>query len=221
MGGDVRLLPLMLGLGFDEISASIPNVASLKQRISELRHDRCVEIVAKAIASHSADEVTALLDHLQASKASLPLLDAELVTINSDSASKQEVIHELVNLLYAAGRVNERDRLEDAVFAREEVYSTALGFGFAIPHCKNDVVVADSIAVVKLVQPIRWGDEDSTVSFAILLAMRESAKDNTHMQVFSKLARKLMNEEFRARLTSAKIPADVIHLLSAEIAVAR
>lgn len=220
MGGDVRLLPLMLGLGFDEISASIPNVAPLKQRVAELRQEDCAKLVSKAIASRTAEDVSALIDSVQSTRPAQPLLAVDLVTIDSDSANKEEVIHELIGLVYAAGRTNDRDRLEEAVWKREEVYSTALGFGFAIPHCKNDVVISDSIAVAKLAKPIVWG-EDSTVSFAILLAMRESAKDNTHMQVFSRLARKLMNEEFRARLSKAKTAEEVLTLLSAELAIAK
>ncbi len=154
------------------------------------------------------------------SATAVPLLDRAMVVIHSDSATREEAIHELVDMIYIAGRTDDRQALEDAVWKREEAYSTALGFGFAIPHCKNDAVIADSIAVLKPAQPIRWG-ADEKVELAILLAMRESAKDNTHMQGFSRLARKLMNEEFRAQLIAAQVSESVVELLSTELAVAK
>ena len=219
MGGEIALLPLMLALGFDEISATVPNVATLKQRVTTLRQEDCDKLLAKAVACRSAEEVAALLESAPLDTTPLPLLERELVVMQSGSTTKEEVIQELVDSIYIAGRTDDRAALEEAVWKREETYSTALGFGFAIPHCKNDAVLADTIAVVKPEQPVAWGEE--RVEIAILLAMRASAKDNTHMQVFSRLARKLMNEEFRAQLTAAKNADEVIRLLSAEIAVAK
>jgi fructose-specific PTS system IIA-like component len=214
MGGELKLLPLMLGLGFDEISAAVPNIPALKHGVSRLRQADCEKLLAEAMACHSAEEVGALLERAQSTAEPLPLLAREMVIIQSDSNNKEEAIRELVDTLYVAGRTDDRQQLEDAVWAREEVYSTALGFGFAVPHCKIDAVRADSIAVVKLASPIAWGAEESGgVDFAILLAMRESAKDNTHMQVFSRLARKLMNEEFRARFAAAGDADAVLELL--------
>ena len=217
MGGEVKLLPLLLGLGFDEISATVPNVAALKQRVSGLRQDDCEKLAQECLALPTAGDVEAVLERAQAAATPAPLLDRELVVLGSESRNKEEAIRELVDAIYAAGRIDDRQALEDAVWAREEVYSTALGFGFAIPHCKNDAVLADSIAVAKLAQPIQWGEE--RVELAILLAMRASAKDNAHLQVFSRLARKLMNEEFRARLTSAANADDVLSLLAASLEI--
>jgi fructose-specific PTS system IIA-like component len=216
MGGDVRLLPFLLGVGLDEISASVPNVAALKQRVGSLRQEACERLAETALACHSPEEVSALLEGTETTP--LPLFSPELVVIASDSRDKEEAIHELVDCLYIAGRTASRQQLEDAVFAREAVYSTALGFGFAIPHCKNDAVTADSVAVLKLAKPIVWGT-DERVEFAILLAMRASAKDNKHMQVFSRLARKLMNEEFRAKLIDARDADTVLRLLMSVVEV--
>ncbi len=219
MGGEIALLPLMLGLGFDEISATVPNVTALKQCVGSLRQEDCEKLLKEAIACRTAEEVSSLLERAQLASRTVPLLDRELVVIGSDSRNKEEAIQELVDTVYVAGRTDDRQALEDAVWEREATYSTALGFGFAIPHCKNDAVIADSIAVLKLAKPIAWDEED--VEFAILLAMRESAKENAHMQLFSRLARKLMNEDFRAQLAAAKDVDAVIALLSAELAVAR
>ncbi len=94
--------------------------------------------------------------------------------------------------------------VEEAVWAREATYSTGLGFGFAVPHCKSTTVTAPTLAVLKLQKPIDWGSMDGQpVQLVLLLAIPADDTTGAHMKVFAKLARKLMHEEFREHLMSA------------------
>ena len=96
------------------------------------------------------------------------------------------------------------------------VLKDSLGHGFAIPHCKTDAVTDDSIAVLRLRQPVEWGSLDGApVRMVILLATRESAGGG-HMQVLSRLARRLMHQEFREGLLAAQDPAGILALLLGE-----
>src|SRR5262249_44491420 len=124
---------------------------------------------------------------------------------------------EIVDAFYVEGRTDEPDCLEEAIWARESVYSTGLGHGFAVPHCKTDVVNASSIGILKLPRPIDWGAVDGKpVAFVILLAVRESDSNGAHLRVFSKLARNLMNEEFREQLLQAHDQEAVLARLKQE-----
>ena len=214
IAGDPRMLPCWLGLGLNEISASVPKVSALKRRVARLRQAECEKLLETALACDSAEDVRTLLDGVEAEP--LPLIDPALALIGSTACTREEAIHEMVSALYIAGRTDARDEIEDAVFARETTYSTALGFGFAVPHCKSDAVLADSVVVLKLARDIPWGEE--SVKFAILLAMRASGKDNMHMQVFSRLSRKLMDPEFRERLNAARDAESVVSILRDGIA---
>jgi fructose-specific PTS system IIA-like component len=148
------------------------------------------------------------------------LLDRDLVVLGSKSESKEEAIREIINAFYIKARTNDPDRLEEAVWLREEVYSTGLGYGFAIPHCKTDAVVTGSIGVLKLSRPVEWGALDGQpVHTVILLAARESDANGRHMQIFSQLARKLMSEEFRSQLVQAEDPNAVLGYLMDELAI--
>jgi len=215
MAGDVRHLPLLIGLGLDEISLAASEIPATKARISTLRAASCECLLEKAAACQDAIEVTELLDSEQAVEDRRPLLDRNLVLFGGGSRDKNEAIREIVDALYVTGRTESPQRMEDAVWARESVYSTGLGFGFAVPHCKTDAVIADSIGILKLEEPIDWGSLDGApVCMVILLALRESQKNGTHMQVFSKLARKLMDEDFRNQLLGIESPEAVVDHLS-------
>jgi mannitol/fructose-specific phosphotransferase system IIA component (Ntr-type) len=72
------------------------------------------------------------------------------------------------------------------------------------------------VAVLRLKQPIKWTETSGTpVSLVFLLAMRPDA--TAHLQVFAKLARKLMNEEFRQTLMSISSTQEFARFLSSQI----
>jgi fructose-specific PTS system IIA-like component len=171
--------------------------------------------VKRIAASRDANAVRALLNSIVMKTEASAIIEPHLVVINSESQSKVEAIKELSGMIAAAGRAIDAQSIENAVWAREETYSTGLGFGFAIPHCKTDAVHAATIAVLSLAQPVDWGSTDGQpVNVVIMLAIpdagaaAETAKK--HMQVLAGLARKLMHEDFRARIMKAKTPKAVV-----------
>jgi len=216
MAADLRHLPLLLGLGLDEISVPSAEIPTIKERIAQLALPDCQKLLQQAIACQQAAEVASLLNR-ETNGASRSLLERELVLLDSEIESKEEAIRELVDAFYVEGRTDDPDRLEEAIWTRELVYSTGLGHGFAIPHCKTDAVSTGSIGVLKFRTPVDWDAVDGNpVQVVILLAVRESDGNDAHLRVFSKLARNLMNEEFRQRLLLADDPDAVLLRLTEE-----
>jgi len=205
MAGDLAHLPLLLALGLDEISVASFEIPILKERISRLTISASQSLLSKALACKGIAEVESLLANVSLSAPHAPLLDRDLIILDSKSENKEEAIREIINALYIKARTNDPDRLEEAVWSREDVYSTGLGYGFAVPHCKTDAVIAGSIGILKLSQPVEWGALDGLpVHTVILLAAPESEANAKHLRIFSQLARKLMNDDFRSQLVEAK-----------------
>lgn len=220
MAGDAHNLPILVGLGLDEISASAAQIPVLKRNISRLSSRDCKELLSRLMSCTQVREVDALLSKHHLGEHLQPLLDPDLVIINSESQSKEEAIRELIDSLYVAGRTENPDRLEEVVWAREAAYSTGLGHGFAIPHCRSDAVASNSVAILKLRNAVDWGSlDEKRVSTVILLAVRESDTNNTHMQVLAKLARKLMDEQFRGKLSKLNQAKDILNYVSKELEI--
>jgi multiphosphoryl transfer protein len=218
MAAERRNLPVLLGLGLDEISVPPHSIPDLKDAVRGCSVNACKELVVQISTARDSQEIQLLLESVRSKNSALPLLSEYLIKLESDSITKEQAIQELVDAFYIASRCNDRQQLEDAVWAREEVYSTGLGFGFATPHCKTDAVTANSIGVLKLKRPIDWGAADhEPVRMVILIAMRELNSANNHMQVFSELARKLMNEDFRERLLTFHDASAMRDYLCAEL----
>jgi len=217
MAGDIQNLPFLVGLGLDEISVPAAEVLEIKRAITKLRHADCVYVLDRAIACGTTLEVNELLSKQQ-SHQSDSLLSNELVLLGSTSRTKEEVIQEMVDAFYISSRTEDRELLEEAVWARETEYSTGLGHSFAIPHCKTDAISANSICVLRLNEPINWDSiHGEQVRMVVLLALRKSEVASTHMQVFSSLARKLDEDDFRQFLLQVETPEQVTAYLAEQL----
>jgi fructose-specific PTS system IIA-like component len=218
MAADPGNLPLLVGMGLDEISVPASQAPDLAQRIRRLSASSCEELLSKALACESLEDVDDLVRGCPCKHGSQPLLSPELVVMDHDCESKETAIREIVEALYVTGRIEDHQFVEEAIWSRESISSTGLGFGFAIPHCKTDAVLADSIAILKLRRPIDWGSvDDEPVQMVMLLAVRESQSNNRHLQILSQLARKLMDEDFRLKMLSLQDADSMASYLSQEL----
>jgi multiphosphoryl transfer protein len=218
MAADVRSLPFLLGLGLNEISVPAAEVHDFKRAVANLRTSDCIRLLDEALASKDGKEVEDLLAAETFRTPVRSLLSDELIVLASTSQNKEEVMQEMVDSLYISGRAEDRQQLEEALWGREAMGSTSLGYGFAIPHCKTDAVTANSICVLRLKQAIHWdaGDKEP-VHMVVLLAVRESDAASTHMQVFSSLARKLVNDDFRQHLLKVASAHEVSSYLALQL----
>lgn len=133
--------------------------------------------------------------------------------------NREDIIRELVASIAAAGRTSDAEALVDAALAREEQHSTGVGNGVAIPHARTAGVTRPTLAFARLPKPgIKWAEGEEATDLVFLIAVPEGS-GNQHLKILSKLARRLMKEEFRARLRDASTREEVIDLVGDAIAV--
>jgi len=217
MGGQKRYLPLLAGLGLDEISVSAPAIGGLKAELSRLDLADCQQLFASALQCATAEEVGDLL-HKFSAQHTLPLVAPEMIVINADAATKEEAIKRGVDLLYIHGRTEQPRAIEEAIWRREATYSTGFGHGFAIPHCKSSAINANSLVVLKFPQPVPWNSlDDKPVRVVILIVIRDSDGAGEHMKIISALARQVMHEEFRTSIEREQDPNGLCTLLKNKI----
>jgi len=217
MAGRPALLPLLVGLGFTELSMAPALLPAARRALAGLDEGRCRSLVAAALKAGTADEVDALLRAAQGPAAG-SLADPDLIVVDAPCATKEEAIKLLVERVAAQGRARDPQALEEAVWAREQAYATGVGFGFAVPHCKSPEVATASLAVARLCAPIEWGAlDDQPVDFLLFLATGVGGGGQEHLRVFARLARKLMDPAFRAELRQAPTPEAILAVLQATV----
>jgi len=216
MAGNSLYLPLLVGLGPDEISMSTPAVAGIKAEMAGLSRAACRALLESVLGCPSVQAVRDQIDCFGGAR-TLPVVDEELMLLASGSRTKAEAIKEMVDTIYVLGRTDRPRDLESAVWSRESVYPTGMGGGVAVPHCASDLLRATTMGMLMVESPIEWGSIDGQpVRLVIFLGLRESDKA-THMRIFSRLARKLVHDEFRTRLLELSDPSAALTLLREEL----
>jgi PTS system nitrogen regulatory IIA component len=97
--------------------------------------------------------------------------------------------------------------------AREDLGSTALGAGVAIPHGRVKGLKLPSAAFIRLKNPIEFAAPDGEpVSILIFLLVPEKATQQ-HLEILSTIAQLLSDADARQFLASANDPVKVCELL--------
>ncbi|ECU9386494.1 phosphoenolpyruvate--protein phosphotransferase [Salmonella enterica subsp. enterica serovar Newport] len=211
LGASKDFLPLLTGMGFDELSMSGTAIPGVKHALRELNFTLCQQLAQEALAlTHSASVKAALQAPSVRAESQKPILAPEFIIFNLDARDKNEAIKKMTDNLWLHHRTGSRERLCDDIWTREDSFSTAVGYGFAIPHTKSDHITDSTISMATLETPIAWGDQQVETIF--MLTVSKSADPAAHMKYFSTLARKLMKEEFRNEIKNAD-SVDVLYNL--------
>ncbi|MGU3525667.1 phosphoenolpyruvate--protein phosphotransferase [Enterobacteriaceae bacterium C23F] len=215
LGAKGSVLPLLVGLGLDEISMSAPAIATTKARLAQLDSRACRQLLNQAMACRTSLEVEHLLAQFRMTQQDAPLITTRCISLDNDWQSKEEAFKGMTDNLLLAGRCRYPRKLEADLWAREAVFSTGLGFSFAIPHCKSEHIEQSTISVARLPAPVLWGEEEA--QFIIMLTLNKHAAGDQHMRIFSRLARRIMHQEFRHALVSATSADAIASLLQQEL----
>ena len=217
MAADAAMLPLLQALGFNEISVPVAEIPALRAARASLSKVDGRTLLERVCRCGTIDEVEMVLA-AAVPAASGAQVSPEMICLNSTATTQAEAIRELVDLMHEHGRTRIPDIVETAVWAREAVSTTGFGYGIAIPHCKVDAVAVNTLGVLRLANPVDWKSTDGQpVSIVILLASRNDKVDNVHMQIFAKLCRRLMHEDFRTALSTATDAAELCAFLKNDL----
>jgi fructose-specific phosphotransferase system IIA component len=140
------------------------------------------------------------------------LIDTNIILLDSNDRTKEQVMHTITELLHKDNRILSKELFKSDLLEREIEASTSMGFGIAIPHTQSHQVKDSSIVFIKLKKAIKWNGDDVKLIFGI--AVPYENVDNIHLKILSKLARKLMVDEFRTALQNINSKDDAIRELA-------
>lgn len=138
------------------------------------------------------------------------LLSASRVKFDLQSNTKMDVINELIEILYVDGKLSDKDQYKEAVLRREKEFSTGIGMGIAIPHAKDASVKEAALTLGISKKGVDYEALDGTNAQLFFLIAVPANSNDVHLKVLSYISRKLMHQEVRESLLSAKTYDDVL-----------
>lgn len=141
------------------------------------------------------------------------MLVKDCIKLNLTAKNKIEVIDELVDVLYDAGRLNDKDEFRKTILKREEQSSTGLEEGIAIPHGKSSSVKLPTVAFGLSKEGIDYGSLDGEPSKLFFMIAAPADATDSHIETLSQLTSLLLDDDIREQLLHVKTKQDVLDIL--------
>lgn len=142
-------------------------------------------------------------------------INKNCIDLDLKSTNKDDLIKELIELLYKNKFIDNKDTFYKDVYKREIAGPTSVGNYIAIPHGKSKYVKEVSIAIGKIKNSIDWNDINNfDVRFVILFAVPENEDSNIEMKLMSNICIKLADDDLCKRLLDSQSKEEIIEILS-------
>ena len=141
------------------------------------------------------------------------LLTEETISVSLTHTEKQGVIEELLDLAMKTGKVSDRATAFQAVLDRENLMSTGLERGVAVPHAKTKVAedLVMALGISKEGLDFQSADGNPSHLFFFLLAPEAAAGPN--VKVLAQIARLTSDVEFCDSLKKAASAREVLDII--------
>lgn len=142
----------------------------------------------------------------------IDLFTTDCVALNSSAKNRAEAFAAAGDLFGKRLGVNP-ESIVSFLNAREDLGSTALGAGVAIPHGRVKGLKEPIAALMRLIDPIEFAAPDGApVSTLIFLLVPEKATQQ-HLEILSSIAQLLSDPEARDNIAHENDPDKVCQLL--------
>lgn len=141
------------------------------------------------------------------------LLSIDSIEIGSSYKDKDELLKNAVKLICRSGIINNEKEYLNSVLKREKESTTGVGNGIAIPHGRCKAVDKACLAAIVLNKPVEYEALDNKPVELLFLIAAPEDKGNVHLEILSKLAMMLMDQEFTFKLKNSRTAEEFIRVI--------
>ena len=142
----------------------------------------------------------------------IDLISPEVLKIPLTSDNKPDVLRELVQVLKDAGKIDDIDSVLDAIHKREDLGSTGLELGIAVPHAKTDAVESLTLAIGISPAGIDFNSLDGKPSKLFFLMLAPPNQTGPHIEALAEIAKLTKSKAFCSTLINARTAQEVVDL---------
>ena len=146
----------------------------------------------------------------------LDILSPNSTIVGLSADSKEGIIRELVESLEEGESISNRDKVLQAVLERENIMSTGIGDGIAIPHGKSDAVVNLTAALGTHKRGVEFEALDGEPAFVFFLLVSPANVSGPHIKALARISRLLKNDDFKKSLIEATTADEIVAAIEKE-----
>lgn len=143
------------------------------------------------------------------------LLKKEIMIMELAADNKIDAINEMIAKLKEKKMISDEELFREEIMNREELSSTGLGDGIAMPHAKTKAVNTPCVLFARSEKGIDYDSLDGQPAYLFFMIAAEDGANNTHIETLANLSKLLLKANFIEKLKKAKNPDEVIELVEA------
>jgi nitrogen PTS system EIIA component len=144
------------------------------------------------------------------------LLDKDFIVPALSAKTKKEVLKELVDCITLKETGVESDDLLRVLLEREELGSTGIGDGIAIPHGKARKIKRLIVAFGRSLEGVEFQSMDGKLTHIIFLLIAPEDSAGVHLKALARISRLLKDSAFRKHIMEANSLQEVYDLIAQE-----
>lgn len=137
------------------------------------------------------------------------ILDPKCIIMNLKAETKDKAIRELLNLLGTNQKITDKDNIYNEVMTRENIISTGMSHGIAIPHARSSGVNHTQIAIGIKKSGIDFDSMDGEPSKIIILLVSSTNKDDPHIKILAAISASFHRKDDIREFLELKSPKEV------------
>ena len=139
----------------------------------------------------------------------------DAIRTNIEATAKEEVIRAMATSLKEAGKIGDDqfDGIVEAILKREELGSTGIGRGVAVPHTKHPSVTELVGTVAVSEEGVEFDSLDGEKVHLLFLLISPPDRPGDHLRALENISRQLRDDTFCSFLKQTKESDDVWQLL--------
>lgn len=193
IGDHLHNIDVLSTLSFSELhKLDLLNPMLVVTTISSLKCDRPTVEISPVLNEDDIHRLKKACLELQAEEGAegqkitiLDILKDDLIFLDVDGKAKEKILRSMTERMEKSGCVI--DGFHGDVLRREQMGSTALGQGIAIPHGLSSFVKRPAIALALLNQSIDWGGEAVDIIFLLALNFGDIQNTKAFFKAFYQL----------------------------------
>lgn len=136
------------------------------------------------------------------------------IELNAKVQTKQEAVERLVELLDKKGVLTNRADFIKDIEARENLGSTGISEGIAIPHAKSNAVKEAAISAITVADGVDFQSRDGKMSNILFMIAAPKDANNMHIEMLGHISIILIDTKNRDFLLSAENEEQFLSLLN-------
>lgn len=141
------------------------------------------------------------------------IFSREMAEINQSVADKFDIFRKVAAKLREMGFINNSEEIYQKLVSREELMTTGIGKGFAIPHAFTGDVSKTLVYFVSLKDGVDFSSLDNKPVRFIFVLIGPKNKEGLHLKILARISRILNNSEFSKALAKVEKPEEFIHVI--------